>query len=543
MALSESCSRSPPTGLSRKSSIPRRSSHPLSISSNNSQNHHQNSSSNSNSNLNSNLSQNHDQSPRRHHHHPGGLTTSSHLTIKNNNNDDEFLSHYLKSPDMRTTLNDHSLYFKSIDKQRKLGPLDIYQQYLNQNTQKKYHLYFQKQNKKDIIYQQYVKEISPGISPRTETLNRRQGDVETKAPPGEPKKSKYTREDTSITEPIITRRLTSEFMDCPIDFLIILISRMLKSLITLNDKSVPTSISNPPAASVSTAQQPTNNLLTRYHSRTPPAISTFTYLTRLTKFNNFNPTILLTTIYYIDLLSHQYQPFFTLNSWTVHRFLLVATMIAQKSLEDFFYTNDHYAKVGGVALSELNCLELDFLSRVDWRCVPGKQEIDPSSGVLKNKINYAKDVLKLYYCQLIELMGKNTVHDESEIANGACKKLHFLKEEDEADINSKRDSSGESEEVNEEDGGEDSAQPDDDDDQSDDDGEDDDDYDDDDEDEEIYCSEDDYEERDAENDEENVKVYGYHPKNTGPDFRIYDKNGNSLNGVSSPHLKRRYSSD
>ena len=31
-----------------------------------------------------------------------------------------------------------------------------------------------------------------------------------------------------------------------------------------------------------------------------------------------------------------------------------------KAMEDYFYTNDHYAKVGGVSLEELNCLELDF---------------------------------------------------------------------------------------------------------------------------------------------------------------------------------------
>jgi len=190
--------------------------------------------------------------------------------------------------------------------------------------------------------------------------------------------------------------LPQKFMDCSVDDLINLLSRMLQSLITLNDKSVPEAILNP-------KPNESSNLLTRYHSRTPPSISTHKYLSRLTKFNNFNPATLLTTIYYIDLLSHQYQPYFTLNSWTVHRFLLVATMLSQKSMEDFFYTNDHYAKVGGVDISELNCLELDFLSRVDWRCIPAKTINGRSS------IKYANEVLELYYFQLIELMGKNLV--------------------------------------------------------------------------------------------------------------------------------------
>ncbi|CAI5760583.1 unnamed protein product [Candida verbasci] len=216
---------------------------------------------------------------------------------------------------------------------------------------------------------------------------------------------------------------------------------MLQSLILLNDKSVPISISNPQANTetqhyendTNNKDNSNNNLLTRYHSRTPPLISTFTYLTRLTKFNNFNQATLLTTIYYIDLLSHQYQPFFTLNSWTVHRFLLVATMIAQKSLEDFFYTNDHYAKVGGVVIGELNCLELDFLNRIDWRCIPGKQinnnnnngNGDNSKNLTEKfcPIRYAKDVLNMYYFQLIKLMGKNVDKDNSTFNN-----FHFVKE-------------------------------------------------------------------------------------------------------------------
>lgn len=77
-------------------------------------------------------------------------------------------------------------------------------------------------------------------------------------------------------------------------------------------------------------------------------------------------------------------------------------MLAQKALEDYFFTNDHYAKVGGVALTELNCLELDFLTRVGWKLVPAKQ-LDNNT----TSIKYYKEVLQLYYEQLISLMGSN----------------------------------------------------------------------------------------------------------------------------------------
>lgn len=44
--------------------------------------------------------------------------------------------------------------------------------------------------------------------------------------------------------------------------------------------------------------------------------------------------------------------------------------MASKGLSDSFWTNNTYAKVGGVSLKELALLELEFLWRVEWRIVP-----------------------------------------------------------------------------------------------------------------------------------------------------------------------------
>lgn len=322
---------------------------------------------------------------------------------------DSFLSQYMKQPQRKNSLNSHEIYFKSIDKHRTDKTYDIYEKYLvkskSEPVRKKdgegYENLHQKRNVEE--------DIIPIIRKRRdEERTKNKGNEEAIRPGGTVAEAESPVDTNSYPETKlkqVTKKLTKEFMECTIDDLINLLSRMLGSLISLNDKSVPASISNPQEKSSSS-----NRVLTRYHSRTPPGISIHTYLTRLTKFNNFTAATLLTTIYYIDLLSHHYQPFFTLNSWTVHRFLLVATMLAQKLMEDFFYTNEHYAKVGGVAVSELNCLELDFLNRVDWRCVPAKQL---ENG--KSSIKFAKDVLDLYYAQLIQLMGKNISPDDEVI--------------------------------------------------------------------------------------------------------------------------------
>lgn len=352
--------------------------------------------------------------PPQNYHSGASKSRSASLSPATKSFIDPFLAQYIKP----SSNDHHELYFKSLNKQTRIKSFDYYQQYLNhtQRDRSPPHL--------DLVKQTLVHRHRKPQSPLLKVIldddldddddDERITDDEFDHPkPAELRRRRHSPSDpVSLDGPskklhpqVVTKALPLEFMNCAIDDLISLISRMLHSLISLNDQSVPLSISNPNAANADTgiSLDEKKKLLTRYHSRTPPAISIETYISRLTKFNNFTQTTLLTTIYYIDLLSHNYQPYFTLNSWTVHRFLLVATMLAQKSLEDFFYTNDHYAKVGGVALTELNCLELDFLNRVDWKLVPAKQL--PNN---KTSIRYYREMLDLYYRQLVTLMGSNS---------------------------------------------------------------------------------------------------------------------------------------
>ncbi|GAB7366625.1 hypothetical protein MBLNU230_g8609t1 [Neophaeotheca triangularis] len=131
-----------------------------------------------------------------------------------------------------------------------------------------------------------------------------------------------------------------------------LIASMLLELIRLNDK-IPLR----------------DGRLTRFHSRAPPAISVADYLQRLIKHATLSPPILLSIVYYIDRLCALY-PAFTINSLTVHRFLITAATVAAKGLSDSFWTNPTYARIGGIPVAELATLELEFLQRVEWKIVP-----------------------------------------------------------------------------------------------------------------------------------------------------------------------------
>jgi hypothetical protein len=77
-------------------------------------------------------------------------------------------------------------------------------------------------------------------------------------------------------------------------------------------------------------------------------------------------------VYYIDRLCSMY-PDFTINTLTVHRFLITAATVAAKGLSDSFWNNSTYARVGGVKVTELKLLELEFLYRVDWKIVPNPE--------------------------------------------------------------------------------------------------------------------------------------------------------------------------
>jgi len=110
----------------------------------------------------------------------------------------------------------------------------------------------------------------------------------------------------------------------------------------------------------------TTTSLTRFHSRAPPGISVYEYLLRITRYTNVEACCLLILLHYIDRITER-LPNFTISSLTVHRFLIAGVTCGSKALSDSFCTNGRYAKVGGVSLAEVNLLEKEFLSAIDWR--------------------------------------------------------------------------------------------------------------------------------------------------------------------------------
>lgn len=158
--------------------------------------------------------------------------------------------------------------------------------------------------------------------------------------------------------PFNVKIVPRNFVDCSMADITVLVSSMMQELVTIND-----------------ALPFNSDQLTRFHSRSPPGISIKDYLIRIIKFCSLEKSIVLSMIYFIDLLCTTYSTF-NINSLTVHRFMITAAMVASKGLCDSFCTNSHYARVGGLSKPELNLLEVEFLTRVDYRIVPTLELLD-----------------------------------------------------------------------------------------------------------------------------------------------------------------------
>lgn len=162
---------------------------------------------------------------------------------------------------------------------------------------------------------------------------------------------------STIRSKTFPKEIPPLFWQCDTIDLVVLIADMIMQLIEHNDK-LPLTPSG----------------LTRFHSRAPPGITVQDYLSRIVRYTSLERTSLLSTVIYIDRLCSAF-PAFVVSSLTIHRFLITATTVASKGLCDAFCTNTHYAKVGGITLSELNVLELELLSRTDWRILCSVDEL------------------------------------------------------------------------------------------------------------------------------------------------------------------------
>ena len=105
-------------------------------------------------------------------------------------------------------------------------------------------------------------------------------------------------------------------------------------------------------------------LIQDFFCKKQPQISINKYLKRFMKYSKPEPSTIIITLIYIDKICESSN--LQLTMLNIHRLLLACMVVALKYNEDDYYSNEYYAKVGGISLKELNQLEYNILILLDF---------------------------------------------------------------------------------------------------------------------------------------------------------------------------------
>ena len=95
-----------------------------------------------------------------------------------------------------------------------------------------------------------------------------------------------------------------------------------------------------------------------------PPISIKDFLLRLCKYSKISASTLIFILIYIDRLCQKYK--FKINYFNIYKFILASMVIAIKFNEDDFFSSEFYAKLGGISKTEMNYLEYEFISMINF---------------------------------------------------------------------------------------------------------------------------------------------------------------------------------
>lgn len=119
-----------------------------------------------------------------------------------------------------------------------------------------------------------------------------------------------------------------------------------------------------------------------------PGIPVEAYLTRFFKYTPSKKHVFISSLIYLDRVASVCGTI--VNSTNVHRLYLICNLMAAKLVEEttknFPVNNKLFATVGGVSLSEINDLEMDFLADIDFRAHISLEEFRAYAGVVEERL-------------------------------------------------------------------------------------------------------------------------------------------------------------
>ncbi|KAK9765195.1 cyclin-like protein interacting with PHO85 [Basidiobolus ranarum] len=169
------------------------------------------------------------------------------------------------------------------------------------------------------------------------------------------------------------------FVDHPVSDTITLLAEYLVEIVEKNDRNIVHSYDQTTGTRYCPAYTP-------FHARKIPSIDIPDYLARILKYCPCTNDCLIAIMVYIERMSNMADDStFAIDSYNIHRFIIVAIMISTKFFSDIFYTNTRYSKVGGLTVSELNYLEIEFLKLNRFNVTISSHELQSFADSLLNK--------------------------------------------------------------------------------------------------------------------------------------------------------------
>ncbi|CAO3700735.1 unnamed protein product [Rhizopus stolonifer] len=97
------------------------------------------------------------------------------------------------------------------------------------------------------------------------------------------------------------------------------------------------------------------------------------FIHRVLKATQISSTCIIVALYYVQRLRSAY-PNMQASTGSEVRLFTTALVLANKYLEDSTFTNKTWSSVSGIPVKELNIMEMEFLSELDFNiCIPQAQ--------------------------------------------------------------------------------------------------------------------------------------------------------------------------
>lgn len=106
--------------------------------------------------------------------------------------------------------------------------------------------------------------------------------------------------------------------------------------------------------------------ITLFHTAYVPSISIGAYLRRVALYTKVSTEVLLQAVLHLHQLMQRAHAPMIVSALNIHRLLLTSLLTTSKFFDDAHTNNAYFAYVGGVPLKELNALEVEFLSIINF---------------------------------------------------------------------------------------------------------------------------------------------------------------------------------